>query len=183
MARPKVFCIGFHKTGTKSLATALRGFGYRVTGPNGFRLKDISLRYVRICRRYSSQYDVFQDNPWPLTYREMNEMWPDAKFILTLRDPDAWLHSVKRHFGNHSTPMRELVYGRGSPVGNEAVYLDRFHQHETEVKAFFADKANRFLTLRITEGEGYEKLCPFLEEPIPDGPFPQINKANSKGTL
>ncbi len=33
--KTKVFCIGFHKTGTSSLAVALKTFGYRVTGPNG----------------------------------------------------------------------------------------------------------------------------------------------------
>ena len=31
--KPKVFCIGFHKTGTKSLRKALATLGYRVTGP------------------------------------------------------------------------------------------------------------------------------------------------------
>ena len=30
----KIFCIGFHKTGTKSLGLALGILGYKVTGPN-----------------------------------------------------------------------------------------------------------------------------------------------------
>jgi UDP-N-acetylmuramate-alanine ligase len=38
----KVFCIGFHKTGTTSLAVALKTLGYRVTGPNGVHDPDIA---------------------------------------------------------------------------------------------------------------------------------------------
>ena len=33
----KVFCVGFHKTGTKSLGAALTALGYRVIGPSGAR--------------------------------------------------------------------------------------------------------------------------------------------------
>lgn len=173
---PKVFGIGFQKTGTKSLAAALQELGYRVTGPNGFRVADIGQRYHRICRRYSRAYDAFQDNPWPLTFREMSEMWPDAKFVLTLRDTDSWIKSVKAHFGTQTTPMRELIYGTGSPVGNEEAYISRFQQHEREVQEFFASQKGRLLILRITDGEGYEKLCPFLEHEIPNKSFPWANK-------
>lgn len=176
----KVFGIGFQKTGTKSLAAAFETLGYRVTGPNGFRLPDIAERYQRICRRYSRAYDAFQDNPWPLTYKEMSVMWPQAKFILTLRDPDAWITSVKAHFGAHATPMRQLVYGRGSPVGHENHYVQRMQQHEADVRTFFADQPDRLLEMRITEGDGYQALCPFLKKPVPDAGFPWANKASDR---
>jgi hypothetical protein len=39
--KEKVFCIGFHKTGTTSLRVALELLGYRVTGPNGVQDPDI----------------------------------------------------------------------------------------------------------------------------------------------
>ena len=122
-SKPKVFGIGFHKTGTKSLAEALEKLGYSVTGPNGFRVPDIADRYQTICRRYSKRYDAFQDNPWPLTFKEMSVMWPEAKFILTLRNDDDWLKSVVNHFGKASTPMRELIYGVGTPVGLSLIHI------------------------------------------------------------
>lgn len=175
--RPKVFGIGFQKTGTKSLAAALEVLGYRVTGPNGFRWPDIAERYQRMCRRYSRKFDGFQDNPWPLVYREMSVQWPEAKFVLTLRDPSRWIASVTAHFGTGTTPMRELIYGVGSPIGNEEIYLTRFAQHERDVRAFFADQPERLLELRITDGEGYETLCPFLGLDCPTGPFPWKNRA------
>ena len=36
-ADPKIFCIGFHKTGTTSLGQALEALGYRVCGEMGIR--------------------------------------------------------------------------------------------------------------------------------------------------
>ena len=175
--KDKVFGVGFHKTGTKSLAQAFERLGYNVTGPNGFRVPNIADRYKTICRRYSKRYDAFQDNPWPLTFKEMSVMWPEAKFILTLRNKDDWLKSVIRHFGKVSTPMRELIYGVGAPIGNEEVYLERYQRHEDEVRSFFSTQKNRLLVMRITDGEGYEKLCPFLGAEVPDDEFPHNNKA------
>ena len=174
--KSKVFGIGFHKTGTKSLAEALGKLGYDVTGPNGFRAPDIADRYQTICRRYSKRHYAFQDNPWPLTFKEMSVMWPDSKFILTLRKDGDWLRSILKHFGHTSTPMRELIYGVGDPIGNEGIYLQRYQMHEAEVVRFFADQKDRLLILRITEGDGYEKLCPFLGAKIPNGDFPHNNK-------
>lgn len=85
----KVFGIGFHKTGTKSLAKALCILGYRVTGPNNFKDPDIGQTYLQVTRTISAQFDAFQDNPWPLVYREMDLHWPEARFVLTLRDGES----------------------------------------------------------------------------------------------
>ena len=40
--KTKVFCIGFHKTGTTSLETALTKLGYKVTGCFGTKDPDIA---------------------------------------------------------------------------------------------------------------------------------------------
>ena len=60
---PKVFCIGFHKTGTTSLAVALRQLGYRVTGHNGVSDADIAEKVYEMAYGLVEQYDAFQDNP------------------------------------------------------------------------------------------------------------------------
>ena len=44
--RPKVFCVGFHKTGTKSLGAALATLGYRVAGPRGTLDPQIAIRML-----------------------------------------------------------------------------------------------------------------------------------------
>jgi len=68
----KVFCIGFHKTGTTSLNVALNTLGYRVTGPNGVNDPDIAKNVLRMADDLVKRYDAFQDNPWPIIYKELD---------------------------------------------------------------------------------------------------------------
>ena len=82
---PKVFCIGFHKTGTTSLKMALKILGYRVTGPNGRHDKNIGRNVEALARRIVPKFDAFQDNPWPIIYRFLDKEYPGSKFILTVR--------------------------------------------------------------------------------------------------
>jgi len=177
LKKTKVFGVGFHKTGTKSLKKALEILGYKVTGPNDTKADYTEdglefERYLEIIEKY----DAFQDNPWPLFYREIYTHFPHAKFILTVRDAEQWIKSVVDYFGQKQTPMRRYIYGAfaGSPVGNESHYLQRYLRHNDEVKTFFHGKEN-FLLMDITKGDGWESLCPFLGKEIPDTPFPYEN--------
>lgn len=179
MNEEKIFCIGFHKTGTKSLAAALTYLGYRVTGPNWVTNPRIREQALSLALGLIPSYDAFQDNPWPVLYKELHEQFPNARFILTLRSGETWLRSVVRHFGENGSPMREWIYGsgRGFPKGNEARYLARFEEHNRDViKHFQKRTSGRFLVLRIADGEGWESLCSFLEKPIPTIAFPHANR-------
>lgn len=178
LKEPKVFCIGFHKTGTSSMRSALLQLGYSVTGPNGKDLPDIGERTDEVIERLVPQYDAFQDNPWPLLYRTLDERFPGSKFILTLRDREKWLRSLVDHFGTRDTPMREWIYGVGHPVGNEDIYRERYDRHNREVQEFFADRPDDLLVMELAAGHGWERLCPFLGCEQPDTPFPH---ANAKG--
>jgi hypothetical protein len=133
MNKQKVFCIGFHKTGTKSLAEALTLLGYRVTGPNGTKDPDIAKNVNDMAYRLVEQYDAFQDNPWPIIYQALDQHYPNSKFILTMRPTDPWVDSVVRYFGANSTPMRQWIYGAGSPLGNEDIYIRRYEKHNDNV--------------------------------------------------
>ena len=180
--KPKVFCIGFHKTGTKSIARALEILGYRVTGPNGARDPRIAERALPMALDIASRFDAFNDNPWPILFRELDVAFPGSRFILTQRAPDRWIDSVVRHFGDERTPMREWIYGagRGSPRGNEPAYLDRYRRHNSEVVAYFSGR-DCFLAMDITAGDGWQALCNFLEVPMRDESFPHINPGVGTG--
>ncbi len=162
-----------------SLEKALTILGYRVTGPNGFNDPEIAENARKMVNELVPQYDAFQDNPWPLFYKEMDEQYPGSKFILTLRPTDEWLASAVHFFGAESTPMREWIYGAGSPLGNESTYTKRFETHNKTVLQYFKERPDDLLILRITAGDGWEKLCPFLDKEIPEVPFPHINKATN----
>jgi Sulfotransferase domain len=173
----KLFGIGFHRTGTKSLGRALQVLGYRVTGPNGVNDPDIAANAFAMCRSLISEFDAFQDNPWPILFRNLDRACPGSKFILTIRPRDEWIRSVVGVFGQKSTPMREWIYGQGmgSPLGHESVYLRRYDEHNRDVAAYFARRPHDLLTFRITEGEGWYALCTFLGREPPPVPFPRIN--------
>jgi len=176
----KVFCIGFHKTGTTSIGEALELLGFRVTGPNGSRDRDIANTVHLLAESLVVEYDAFQDNPWPILYREMDEKCPGSKFILTLRDPESWIRSQVKQFGTKETPMRRWIYGVGGPKGNEEIFLERFNRHNREVREYFADRPEDLLVMDLAAGDGWEKLCPFLGKDVPRIPFPHANKATDR---
>ena len=175
----KIFCIGFHKTGTKSMAKALRILGYTVTGPNGTQDIHIASNVYNMATSLIPKYDAFQDNPWPIIYKEIDRLYPESKFILTLRDSRSWIKSQINYFGNETSPMRKWIYGEnhGCPKGNEKIYIQRFEAHNRDVKAYFQNRQNDLLVMNIFEETNHwEKLAAFLEKEIPDLPFPHENK-------
>ena len=178
----KVFCIGFHKTGTTSLGKALRILGYKVKGSFGVDDPDIAEKVHELFPPIVEQYDAFQDNPWPILYEELDAQYPNSKFILSVRDPDAWLKSQIKHFGIRETPMRKWIYGEsaGCPVGNEETYLKRFNRHYAAVYEYFRERTDDLLIMDLANGDGWDQLCGFLGCDTPRKSFPHANKANSR---
>ena len=177
---PKVFCIGFHKTGTKSLASALRTLGYRVTGPNGVHDPNIAKNVYTMAFDLVEQFDAFQDNPWPIIYKEVDRKYPGSKFVLSLRNSDLWIKSQVRHFGSSETPMRKWIYGVGCPAGNEKLYIRRFEAHNEGALGYFKHRPNDLLVISLADGDSWEKLGPFLGKETPRIPFPHANSAEER---
>ena len=95
----KVFCIGYNKTGTTTLETLLRLYGYRL--PNQI---DQEIRLTKTVHntnynellQFCSKFDAFQDMPFSqgLTFAVVDALFPNSKFILTERDADSWFNSM-----------------------------------------------------------------------------------------
>ena len=183
--KPKVFCIGFHKTGTTSLGRALTRLGYRVTGSFGTKDPDIVAKVHALAYAKVRQYDAFQDNPWPVLYRELDAQFPGSKFILTRRPSDAWIRSQVRDFARTETPMRRWIYGEdaGHPEGNESTYIARYERHNREVLEYFKDRPHDLLVIDLPNDDGWTRLCAFLGVPVPAEPFPHANKASLSRAL
>lgn len=178
--KPKVFCIGFHKTGTTTLEVALRKLGYKVTGCFGTKDPDIAEKVHEMAYAMVERFDAFEDNPWPVLYRELDERFPGSKFILTRRPSDAWIRSQVKDFATTETPMRRWIYGEtaGCPEGNEETYVERYERHNREVVEYFKDRPDDLLVIDLPADAGWEKLCLFLGHDIPSKPFPHANKAS-----
>lgn len=176
----KVFCIGFHKTGTTSLGEALSILGYRVAAQFGVHDEDIEKSVLERSMLIANRFDAFEDNPWPLLYREMDEAFPNSKFILTLRDPEVWYSSVLRHFGDKETPMRRWIYGRGSPLGHKNRYIAKYKKHNAQVAKYFKNRRSDLLILRFERGHGWTELCGFLGVSQPSVAFPHSNSSEQR---
>jgi hypothetical protein len=97
----KVFGIGGNKTGTTTLERVLRSLGLQM--PNQ---AEQELRIVRQLQRgntrplveFVSRFDAFQDLPFSagVVYAQVDALFPDSKFILTVREPAAWFDSLCR---------------------------------------------------------------------------------------
>ncbi len=176
----KVFCIGFHKTGTTSLELALKKLGYRVTGCFGTRDPDIAEKVHEMAYAMVEEYDAFEDNPWPILYRELDQHFPNSKFILTRRPAADWINSQVKDFALAQTPMRRWIYGEdaGCPKGNEDIYIERYERHNRDVLEYFSDRPDDLLVFDLPKGDSWDKLCSFLGLEVPSEAFPHANKAS-----
>ena len=178
--KTKVFCIGFHKTGTSSLNLALTRLGYKVKSTFGVSDPNISENVYFEAKNNVMKFDAFEDNPWPIIYKELDAWVPGSKFILTYRSADSWYRSASKHFGSDTSPMREWIYGAGSPEGNEDIYKSRYEKHNQDVLAFFKNRPDDLLVMELGSDFNWETLCSFLDEPIPKSDFPRTNTSGQR---
>lgn len=172
----RVFGIGMHKTGTSTLGLALHELGFKVLGARTDLAKYLLNGNTNYVLEVASGFDALQDVPWANLFKQLDIKFPNSKFILTERSEDKWLKSVLNHFGDRNTDMRNWIYGAASPIGNEEVYLNKFKSHNEEVKSYFRHRPDDLLIVSWERGDGWEKLCPFLDLPIPSKNFPHMNK-------
>lgn len=182
----KVFGVGLSRTGTTSLQFALKHLGYRHRGSCGRML-----RKVVVEQEWSSlfveaeKYDSFEDVPWCLFYKELDEQFPGSKFILTVRsDADAWLSSCIRHCRNRerngrSSESWELVYGYCSPVGRENEHRKLYESHNKAVRDYFAGRPGQLLEVCWEDGSGWCEVCEFLGHTVPSVPFPHKHRSET----
>ncbi len=95
----KVIGVGHGRTGTLSLKHALEelGFGpcYHMTEVmlNGSHVPKWIEAYENSAQPWDEifeKYEATVDVPGALFYKEFLDYYPDAKFVLTTRDPEKW---------------------------------------------------------------------------------------------
>ncbi len=203
----KIFNIGLPRTGTTSLNQALTILGFTsIHNPKKFRKQALEGRYH------------FADDEWhALTnfgerfYPQLDQAYPNSKFILTVRDETDWLRSWERQIGQSTGDevptrwawMRSLrlwerklkrmfaadtrithMHARIDIFGTYKFHAERclyvYRLHRKNVLEYFKDRPQDLLVLDICGGDGWEKLCPFLElEEIPKESFPRKKPAQS----
>jgi hypothetical protein len=209
----KVIGAGFGRTGTSSLKGALEtlGFGpcYHMTevfeNPEHADFWRAAWRGEPVdWEGVLGSYEAAVDWPACTFYAELMERNPDAKVLLSVRDPERWYESTRNTiyelgriitgpplsrlgfallsllvFGNFKTgqgPMTEEIVWQGTFDG-------RFEDKHHAIEVF--DRHNEEVRRRVPQEqllvyevkEGWGPLCEFLGVEEPNKPFPRLNDA------
>jgi hypothetical protein len=188
----KVIGTGFGRTGTDSMREALNMLGF---GPchHMFEVIDNEVqkqRWRALVQGAPADWDLlFEDYnscvDWPSAYywRELIDVYPEAKVILTWRSPESWWESCEKTllpvFRKSTDPqslglalIADKVFG-GKPDDREhaiAVY-------EQNVRDVIATVPKHRLLVHNL-GDGWESLCRHLGVALPDVPYPSRNSAS-----
>ncbi|GAA1576148.1 sulfotransferase family protein [Actinomadura kijaniata] len=196
---------GYGRTGTLSLKAALERLGFGPCHHMSEMLRPGQLDAWRAKTRGEpvawetlfSGYRSCVDWPSAAYWRETAEHYPDAKVVLSVRDPKGWVASMRatildRHSRQDSAPVR-LMLGASRTLGtgvakfvemtsrmpeirdfpglSDEELVAAFERHTREVVA--AIPPERLLVFEVRQG--WEPLCAFLGVPVPDEPFPRVN--------
>lgn len=214
----EVIGAGFGRTGTLSLRAALERIG---VGPCDHmeqtlaQPERVTLWQEAAARRRDERaidwrpllegYRAVVDWPAAAFWQELSAVHPQARIILTTRNPGRWYDSMaatlfplhRRVEQSAWTRMLLDLTGLANPalrggyqLAHDLVwhatfdgrFADRthalhvFHEHERAVQA--AIPPERLLVFDVAQG--WEPLCTFLGKPIPPGePFPHVNDAQA----
>jgi hypothetical protein len=144
-------------------------------------------------------HDCTVDWPGGYFYRELMDAYPDAKVLLSVRDPEAWERSFREtiwtmshgrslmpllaharaevdpRFGRYLELVDRMFWGpQGTFAAGHAEpaqLIEQMLEHHERVKRTVPPE--RLLVWEV--GEGWEPLCDFLEVPVPEDPLPHAN--------
>ncbi len=208
----KLIGAGLPRTGTLSQKIALEMLGL---GPcyhmvNVLGELDETERWRQALNRELSLDAIFDgfeatvDWPGSFFYKELVDLYPDAKVLLSVRDGDSWARSMHdtiwgvlygdifiRHMSEawcdidpkwrSYMSLMDQMWKRSGLMEDENTTMEwmssamgRYHD---EVQRTVP--AERLLVWSV--GDGWEPLCEFLELPVPDAPFAHVNDSRQFG--
>jgi hypothetical protein len=204
----KVIGAGLGRTGTASLKAALEQLNLNkcyhmyelMESPDHIRYFEDALdgRAVNWDVMFQG-YQAAVDYPVASFYKQLMEYYPEAKVVLTVREPERWYESArntiysssnrigsrfgtmlthrffpdKTHTRRRRTLIQELIW--------KGQFEGRFEERDYAVNAYAAwnEEVKRYVPperlLTYEVNQGWEPLCAFLDVPVPDIPFPRTN--------
>jgi len=189
----RVIGAGYGRTGTMSLKVALERLGFdkcyhmfEVMGhPEHIELwravnRGEQIDWGALFEGYQASVDWPSCNYW----REQMAKYPQAKVILSLRDPERWYASVMNTIYPTSLAWRdsggaqpqmvfELIWDGifAGRMEDKGYVIGKFLEHNQLVR----DTVPSERLLEFEASQGWGPLCQFLDCPIPDEPYPKTN--------
>lgn len=193
MGAGKVIGVGLNKTGTTTLAEALRILGYRTLhfaderASSEVLLAEVAravhageppFTHVPHLHDVDAFFDVRAVHRF---FPALDAAFPGSRFVLHTRPLTSWLASREQHVRRNAERQARGEYS-GSWLSVDVEAWTRLYQdHHDRVRTYFADRPDDLLEIDVTRGDGWEKLAPFLGRPVPDEPFPWANRARRTG--
>lgn len=205
----KVIGVGFGRTGTHSLKLALEKLGYSKC----YHMEELIMHHphkisywedARLDKEINWEelfegYQAAVDFPANAHYKKYLEIYPDAKFILTVRDPESWYNSFNNTIIKQSKPSLSQILSMSLKMMYDkktrerlkvfkfnGQYLKTWFPNGFEDKAGAIDHFNNWneevrktipkdQLLEFDSRDGWKPLCDFLGKPVPDEPYPRSN--------
>jgi hypothetical protein len=196
----KLIGAGFGRTGTLSLKFALEQIGF---GPC-YHMTEVLVapespaHWVRAADGHPDWETIFKgfastvDFPACTFWRELSQFYPQAKVLLSVRDPEKWFESTQETIFSERAvnmlkgipPMKEFMdkvtwIHFGDRIHDKDFMIETFKRHNAEVERTIPK--DRLLVYEASQG--WEPLCRFLNVAVPDTPFPRVNSREEMATL
>ena len=205
VSKKKFFCIGLNKTGTTTIEKVLENFHFTMGSQSKGELlihdwfnRDYK-KIIRLCK----SADAFQDIPFslPYTFMFLEQYFPKAKFILTIRDDaEQWYNSLTRFHANlwgngkeapNITQLKQAKYRYvgfaydanrmmfNTPIEepyHKETLINFYSRHNTSVIEYFRGKPHKLLVINVANKTDYLKLCDFVDKEPIGNDFPWENK-------
>lgn len=176
----KIFGIGLNKTGTRSLADAVRLLGFKALHKGDAATSALVERaeaegmplLTHIGPRFDAYFDV---EAIIRRFQELDGQYPNSRFIMSTRSLEGWLHSREKHVrANIELAARGAYSGEWLEVDHDG-WRAEWMEHHAAVTNYFAGRED-MLVMDMTAGDGWNKLAPFLGRRVPSRAFPWENR-------
>ena len=196
----KVVVVSLHRSATRSTIGHLRHLGLRTTHyitqgtKKEFRRailgRETDLDHVfSVIEPALAGYDAAGDVPVPVLYRQFEECYPEARFLLVLRDATAWVRSVREHIGSRPFAAPERVQywqyfpDRPERIGEltDAELVAMYAEHTARVEAYFAGRPEKIGIFSVEATDALQRIAAFLGIQSTK-PFPHVRHDETKRT-
>ena len=146
-------------------------------------------KFEELLKSDCANYNFFQDIPFNYqdNYKKILEIYPNAKFILSIRDPNSWFDSCvswMNLINGHA--VYKDIWGCDFTEKNKQEIVEKYNRRNYEIENYF--DSDRLLILQL-ESFSLKRLVSFLgikldmQESDSFNQFPWDNKSDGRGFI
>ncbi|WOH38497.1 sulfotransferase [Thalassotalea fonticola] len=178
LTQGKIFIVGLPRTATTSICVAMLDLGFKV---------------AHTCYTFNClhQAQVIADAPVFYHFKELDQAFPNSKFIYLERDLTDWLPSIKqlllrmhtnvtRQDGGFNPIIKQSYTNIFKPFTIEKLADDSFLEqcylnHRQDIEQYFRNRPDDLLRLNVAKQGSYQTLLNFFKLAVSNDDFVKIN--------